>query len=70
MIAKREVVTAAVDVVDLAIETVGGSAYFRSSPLERAFRDVRAGLFHPINPERTLLLAGGLALGQPVETIW
>jgi acyl-CoA dehydrogenase len=70
MIAKRQVVTEAQAIVDLAMETVGGSAYFRTSPLEQAYRDVRAGLFHPMNPERTLLYAGRLALGQPADTVW
>jgi acyl-CoA dehydrogenase len=70
MIAKRQVVIEAQTVVDLAMEVVGGSAYFVGSPLERAYRDVRAGAFHPMNPERTLLYAGRLALGQPADTIW
>lgn len=70
MVAKRQVVTEAVAVVDLAMSVVGGSAYFKRSPLEQAYRDVRAGEFHPINPERTLLHAGRAALGQPTETIW
>jgi alkylation response protein AidB-like acyl-CoA dehydrogenase len=70
MLAKRQVVTEAVEIVGLAMEAVGGSAYFRRSPLERAYRDVRAGMFHPINPEKTLIYAGRMALGQPVETIW
>jgi acyl-CoA dehydrogenase len=70
MIAKRQMVTEAQAVVDLAMEAVGGSAYFKSSPLERAYRDVRAGLFHPLNPERTLTYVGRLALGQPADTIW
>jgi alkylation response protein AidB-like acyl-CoA dehydrogenase len=70
MLAKRQIVTEAVEIVDLAMEAVGGSSYFKRSPLERAYRDVRAGTFHPINPEKTLLYAGRMALGQPVETIW
>jgi acyl-CoA dehydrogenase len=70
MIAKRYVVTEAQAVVDLAMEAIGGSAYFKTSPLERAYRDVRAGLFHPMNPERTLLYAGRLALGVPADTVW
>lgn len=70
MIAKRQIVTEAIAVVDLAMESVGGSAYFKRSPLERAYRDVRAGAFHPLNPEKTLLYAGRLALGQPADTIW
>ncbi|MDF3038548.1 MAG: Butyryl-CoA dehydrogenase [Thermomicrobiales bacterium] len=70
MIAKRHVVTEAQEVVDLAMQTVGGSAYFKTSPLERAYRDIRAGLFHPMNPERTLQYAGRLALGVPADTVW
>lgn len=70
MIAKRQVVTEAQAVVDLAMEAVGGSAYFKSSPLEQAYRDVRAGAFHPLNPERTLIYAGRLALAQPADTVW
>jgi acyl-CoA dehydrogenase len=63
MIAKRECVLAAREVVDLAMDVVGGGSYFRTSPLERAFRDVRAGGFHPFTPEATLIHAGRLALG-------
>ncbi|MFN8593852.1 MAG: acyl-CoA dehydrogenase family protein [Thermomicrobiales bacterium] len=70
MLAKRQVVTEAIEVVGLAMEAVGGAAYFKRSPLERAYRDVRAGMFHPITPEKTLLLAGARALGQPADGIW
>jgi alkylation response protein AidB-like acyl-CoA dehydrogenase len=70
MLAKRCVVTEAIEVVNLAMETVGGAAYFRRSPLERAYRDVRAGTFHVLTPEKTLQYAGRLALGQPVDQIW
>ncbi|HEX7097206.1 MAG TPA: acyl-CoA dehydrogenase family protein [Acidimicrobiales bacterium] len=62
-IAKRECVTAAREVVDVAMELAGGRSYYRSSPLERRFRDVRAGTFHPLPPEATLVYAGKLALG-------
>jgi acyl-CoA dehydrogenase len=70
MLAKRCVVTEAIEVVNLAMEAVGGAAYFKRSPLERAYRDVRAGTFHPFTPEKTLQYAGRLALGQPVDQIW
>ncbi len=70
MVAKRHIITEATATVDLAMEIVGGSAYFKRSPLERAYRDVRAGAFHPFTPEKTLLYAGCLALGQSVDTIW
>ena len=39
--------TQAVRATDLALRIVGGSAMGRDLPLERLFRDVRAGLFHP-----------------------
>jgi alkylation response protein AidB-like acyl-CoA dehydrogenase len=68
MLAKRQAVTEAIAVVDLAMEVLGGRAYFRSSPLERAYRDVRAGPFHPLTPEATLAYAGKLALGDPGVT--
>ena len=70
VVAKREVVTAASDVVNLAMSVTGGSAYFRRSPIERAYRDARAGEFHPLTPEKTLLYAGRTALGQDVNDIW
>lgn len=70
MVAKRQVMTGAQEVVDLAMEVAGGRSYFRSSPLERAYRDVRAGKYHPMTPERTLLYTGQLALGLPADTIW
>ncbi len=38
-------------VVDLAIRVTGGSSYFRGSEMERLYRDVLAGIFHPSNDE-------------------
>ncbi|WP_410659424.1 acyl-CoA dehydrogenase family protein [Amycolatopsis sp. lyj-112] len=64
MLAKRQAVTAAIEVVDLAMDVLGGRSYFRRAPLERAFRDVRAGTFHPLTPEATLIYAGKQALGD------
>ena len=68
MLAKRRAVVDAIAVVDLAMDVVGGRSLFRSSPLERAYRDVRAGTFHPLPPETTLLYAGKVALGDPGTT--
>jgi acyl-CoA dehydrogenase len=68
MIAKREVVMAAIEVVNLAMDLVGGPAYMWRSPLERAYRGVRAGTFHPLVPEATLSYAGKIALGDPGVT--
>ena len=46
------------------MDVIGGRSYFRRAGLERAFRDVRAGTFHPFTPEVTLSYAGKLALGD------
>jgi alkylation response protein AidB-like acyl-CoA dehydrogenase len=63
MTAKRHAVLEARAVVDLALDVAGGRSFYRSSPLERAYRDVRGGPFHPVNPEETLMLVGRRALG-------
>jgi alkylation response protein AidB-like acyl-CoA dehydrogenase len=34
-------------VVDIAVDVTGGQAMFKASELERLYRDVRAGGFHP-----------------------
>jgi acyl-CoA dehydrogenase len=70
LLARRHVVTEAVEIVDLAMEAVGGASYYKRSPLERAYRDVRAGKYHPLPPEKTLFYAGRRALGRPVDQIW
>jgi alkylation response protein AidB-like acyl-CoA dehydrogenase len=68
MLAKRDAVIGAIEVVDLAMDVLGGRSYFKRSPLERAYRDVRAGTFHPLPPEATLTYAGKVALGDPGTT--
>jgi acyl-CoA dehydrogenase len=70
LLAKRCVVTEAQEVVDLAMEAAGGSSYFKRSPIERAYRDVRGGKYHPLPPEKTLVYAGRSALGLPVDETW
>ncbi len=68
MFAKRQAVTEAIEVVNLAMEVMGGRSFFRRFGMERAYRDVRAGTFHPLTPEATLSYAGKLALGDPGES--
>ncbi|GEL19759.1 acyl-CoA dehydrogenase [Pseudonocardia asaccharolytica DSM 44247 = NBRC 16224] len=67
MVAKRHAVLEAKAVVDLALEAVGGPAFFRTSPLERAYRDVRAGMFHPLTPEATLTHLGSVAVRRRTD---
>ncbi len=67
MAAKREISIAGIEVCDLAMQVAGGAAFFKGSPIERAYRDIRAAKFHPFTPEATLLHAGRLALGVPCD---
>jgi alkylation response protein AidB-like acyl-CoA dehydrogenase len=67
LVAKREVVLAGMEVADVALELIGGRGYRKGSVVERAVRDVRAGLFHPLTPEQSLLHGGRLALGVPTD---
>jgi len=69
MAAKREISQAGIEACDIAMELGGGPAFFKGSPIERAYRDIRAVKFHPLSPEATLLHAGRLALGQPCEQV-
>jgi acyl-CoA dehydrogenase len=65
MVAKRQAVIEAIEVVNLAMDVMGGRSFFTRFGMERAYRDVRAGTFHPLTPEATLTYAGKLALGDP-----
>ena len=67
MAAKRTIAIEGVQVCDLAMEVAGGSAYFRTSPIEQCYRDVRAAKFHPFTPEQTLIHAGRVCLGLPAD---
>jgi alkylation response protein AidB-like acyl-CoA dehydrogenase len=69
MAAKRAVSEAAIEACDLAMEAVGGSAYFKGNAVERAYRDVRGIKFHPLDPEAALLHTGKLTLGLPVDAM-
>lgn len=69
MAAKREIAAAGIEICDLAMEVGGGAAYFKGSPIERAYRDIRGAKFHPFSPEATLLHAGRLALGVPCDAM-
>ncbi|UVJ37725.1 acyl-CoA dehydrogenase family protein [Arthrobacter sp. CJ23] len=53
-------------VVDTAIRVSGGSSYFRGSELERLYRDVLAGIFHPSNEESAHSTVANAWLG-PLE---
>lgn len=54
------------DIVDTAIRVAGGGSYFRGSELERLYRDVLAGSFHPSNEDSAHATVANAWLG-PVE---
>lgn len=54
------------NIVDMAIRTSGGSSYFHGSELERLYRDVLAGIFHPSNDESAHTTVANAWLG-PLE---
>ena len=55
----------AVDVVDKAVDMVGGAALAKRLPLERYYRDVRAGPMHPLGGFDALEVIGKHAFGIP-----
>jgi acyl-CoA dehydrogenase len=57
----------AIKTVELALDAVGGSAYFRRAGLERLFRDVQGARFHPLRSGEQRRLAGRVALGLPID---
>jgi acyl-CoA dehydrogenase len=67
MAAKREVSLAGLEVCDLALEVGGGAAFYRGSPIERAYRDIRGIKFHPFPPDDALVHAGQVGLGLPAD---
>jgi alkylation response protein AidB-like acyl-CoA dehydrogenase len=68
VIRKTIAARAATLTVEKAMEVVGGAAFFRRLGLERLFRDVQGGLYHPLHEKRQQLFTGRLALGlDPVE---
>lgn len=63
---KGRATEAAKDSVELAVRTTGGAQYFRSSELQRLYRDVLAGIYHPSDNE-SLHGSYAKALLGPVE---
>ena len=54
----------AVTALDHCMRVVGGASMLKNLPLERYYRDVRAGLFHPPSDDALLPLLGRVALNR------
>lgn len=63
-LAKYVATNNALKVVDLAMRVVGGSSLAKSSPLERYYRDVRAGLHNPPMDNTVLSMLAFEALSE------
>jgi acyl-CoA dehydrogenase len=57
----------AIKTVERAMELAGGAAFYRDLGLERAFRDVQASRYHPLQEKPQLRYSGRIALGLDVD---
>jgi alkylation response protein AidB-like acyl-CoA dehydrogenase len=63
VLTKYVATNSACGIVDRALHVVGGAGYFRRFPLERMYRDVRAGPIMPYNNLEARDLFGRTSLG-------
>jgi alkylation response protein AidB-like acyl-CoA dehydrogenase len=67
--AKYRAVEGAKRIVDLAMDVSGGTGMFKKNELERLYRDVRCGGFHPANSAIAHEVVGKSALGLLGEAV-
>jgi alkylation response protein AidB-like acyl-CoA dehydrogenase len=63
-LAKYTATNAAIEIVDLAMRIVGGNSLWNDTPLERCYRDVRAGLHNPPMDDVVLSMLADRALAE------
>jgi len=64
---KTTVAESAVEAVRLAMEAAGGLGFSTGGGIERLYRDVHGGLYHPLPAAKQELFSGSVALtGEPV----
>jgi indole-3-acetate monooxygenase len=56
--------------VELAMQLAGGAGFFRSTGLERRFRDIQAARYHPLQAGPQAQYAGSMALGLPIDKVF
>ncbi|WP_084397007.1 acyl-CoA dehydrogenase family protein [Henriciella aquimarina] len=67
-LATTSAVRSARTAVDLIYELAGGTAVYRTSPIQRRFRDIHVATQHMMVKPATYELAGRLFLDQPTDT--
>lgn len=58
---------AAIRTVEKAMEVAGGASFYRAVGLERAFRDVQAARYHPLQEKAQHRYTGRMALGLDID---
>jgi alkylation response protein AidB-like acyl-CoA dehydrogenase len=67
MMRRTMVAKSTIGTVERAMEVVGGSSFYRNLGLERAFRDVQAARFHPLQEKPQFRYSGRIALGLDLD---
>lgn len=67
MTGRALVARAVLNVVELAMEATGGSAFYRSKGIEQLFRDIQGARYHPLRDGEQRRLSGQLALNWTVD---
>jgi alkylation response protein AidB-like acyl-CoA dehydrogenase len=67
MIGRTLIAQNAIKCVERALEVAGGMSFYRDVGLERAFRDIQAARFHPLQEKQQLRYTGRLALGLDID---
>jgi acyl-CoA dehydrogenase len=67
MMRRTMVAKSAIGTVERAMEVVGGGSFYRDLGLGRAFRDVQAARFHPLQEKPQLRYSGRAALGLDLD---
>jgi len=67
MMRRTMVAKSAIGTVERALEVVGGGSFYRNLGLERAFRDVQAARFHPLQEKPQARYSGRVALGLDLD---
>jgi acyl-CoA dehydrogenase len=67
MVRRTLVAQNAIKTVERAMELAGGAAFYRSLGIERAFRDVQAARYHPLQEKQQLRYSGRHALGLDID---
>jgi alkylation response protein AidB-like acyl-CoA dehydrogenase len=67
MVCRTLVGNAAIATVEKAMELVGGGGFYRKMGLERAFRDIQAARYHPLQEKPQQRFTGRVALGWDID---